>query len=259
MKSRSICALCVISALAGAAPVVAAQQSKPSEAQKAPPAAAKAEKKPNIVVFKLSGTPKPTQKRERPKDVPRFRPLSKAEKLKIAQVGQGLPHFSPASLTSILSLNPGHMTDATGYLILCWPRWAGWDLAFYTSQPIWNDDLGWCGPGSDNRPGNVAVTFQAQAGYWYMVDFFVFVAPMGTGDNGLRDFEVAVGDLPPSYETATVSGYGSHLVFKFPADSSRDYVGRLRLKPLTDSDPGSANWGPWFFIAVEVSQFSTAP
>lgn len=249
MKPRLIAALCTVAVLAGAASVASAQQAKPAQAQKAPSAEAKAEKKPNIVVLKLSGTPKPTKKPERPKGVPRFQPLPNAEKLKIAQLV--IPQISGTG-TPYLTLFPGHLTDTHGYLTLCWPEYVQYWLARYVQVlPAQNPgESQLCSTGSDNQQ-HVELGFDAEGNYGYVLDFFIAVIP-GQVDSGLRDLEVQISGFAPTYPTAN-AGW-NHLFATFCPQSSGHYTAQLELKPRGDSQP-FPNSGPWWFIAAEVTQF----
>lgn len=241
MKPRSIGVLCAVAVLAGAASVASAQQTRPTQAQKAPSAEAKAEKKPNIVVFKLPGTPKPTQKRERPKGVPRFRPLPNAEKLNV--VKGVIPQVSGLG-TSVYRARTFCLPEIIQeYLIAQY-------LPALPAQIVASEN---CTVGADN-PQHVEIQFAAQASYAYLVDFFVVVLPAAPGqvDSGLRDFEVQVSGMRPFYPTAT-AGY-NHLLPAFCVPVTGEYTVLLELKPRGDNPP-YPNWGPWWFVDAEVTQF----
>lgn len=240
MHPRSIHVLCLVALLA-ANPQVSAQQSKAIPEQKAPSAETTVQKKPNILVFKLSGTPRPTPKWERPKEVPRFHPLSNADKLNIAH--QVNPQIS------------GNGTPVGRYLSLCWPDYAYlWISHFvpatdFTASPL-------CTTGSDN-PQHVEIQFGAQVNNAYLVDFFISVV-LGQVDTGQRDFKYQVSGMQPSYPTVG-AGY-THLFTAFCPPSTGNYTTVLELKPKpTDNSQPGPIWGPWWFIQAEVTQFNCPP
>jgi len=232
--------------------VATASQAKSPEPQKAPAAAQPAAKKPNVKVFTLSGTPAPGKPWERPKGVPKVRPLSIKEKLALAQGVHGIPALSPASATPFLTLTPGHLFDPGGSLELGWPAWDRLGIAYYTLDLASPDD------GLNDslaKDEYVLLGFNAEAGNVYLVDFIVVIEVPATA-TGERDFELAVSGLPPSEEKA-FSG-GNHLTAVFYVQTSGYYTARLGLKPHQNASPHPA-WGDWYFLVTEVTKFVPAP
>jgi|SRR5882724_1638480 len=252
LNSGCLVLLCGVMFLVPMSVAAAAQEPKTNKAQKTPAAASQAEKKPNVGVFALSGTPTPGKQWERPKDVPRFRPLSKERKLEIAQGMQGIPKLAPASATPFLTLYPGRLMDPAGYLELGWPQWDRFAIAHYSLV---------IDPQHPNEPDETAnqeyveLTFKADAGNVYLVDFFV-VIQSPSSIPGKRDFQLTVSGLSPSNQQA-VEG-GNHLTAVFYAQSSGYYTARLRLEPDGNNTSPHPKWGPWFFLAAEVTKFVPA-
>jgi len=228
----------------------AAQQLKPSEPQKAP-AAPHAKKKPKVMVFTLSGRPAPGKQWERPKGVPKVQPLSIGEKLKIAQAVHGIPALSAPAGTPFLTLYPGHLYDPLGSLELGWPEWDRLGIAYY-SQTIAGGDDDVRDPLAKEE--HAELTFKADAGNVYLVDFIV-VIEVPTTSTGERDFELTVSGLAPS-EVKAFSG-GNHLTAVFYVQTSGYYTARLGLKPKQDSGT-YPSWGDWYFLATDVTKFVPA-
>lgn len=245
VRTKKISLICVALFLASCA-FAAAQQSKTSE--KAP---AQTAKKPNVAVFALSGTPSPGKPWQRPKGVPKMRPLSPEEKLKVVQGVHGIPAVSAPAGTPFLTLYPGHLFEATGNLELGWPKWDRLGIAYYN----WVVD-----PQTESaydllaKEEHVLLTFQADAGNVYLIDFLVVIEipPTSTAH---RDFELNVSGLPASDEQAVVGG--NHLTAVLYVQTSGSYTARLGLKPKQGDSP-HPSWGDWYFLATEVTKFVPA-
>ena len=223
----------------------AKQRPQSHEAGKAHPAPAK---KAAIVVFPLSGSPAPGKQWQRPKGVPKVPPLAAEEKLKIVQGAQGMPAVSAPA--PFLTLYPGHLYDPAGSLELDWPKWDRLGIAYYTpatsSQEGSYDVLA--------KDEQVRVTFKADAGDVYLVDFIV-VIEVPTTSTGERDFEVTVSGAPPVDQKA-YSG-GNHLVALIYSQTGGYYNVQLGLKPREGNSP-YPKWGDWYFLVAEVSKFVPA-
>ena len=261
LNSGCLVLLCGAMFLVSVNVAAAQQEPKTSKAQEAP-AALQAEKKPNVVVFALSGTPTPGKQLERPKDVPRFRPLSNAEKLNIAQGVKGLPNLTTATVTPFLTLTIDHMEDPSGSLTLNWPDRVFFPLAHYgKSLGLPNSST------DDSKQFNIAlvnqeyveVDFQVEVNTVYMVDFFISVDVVPT------DFQLTLGGVPSPPQRANIGGnhlfsqpvYVSPVPIHFPP-GPRWLNATLRLAPRPDTPPYPV-WGPWYFIAAEVTKFVPAP
>ena len=229
----------------------AGQQTQPRHTQKRPAAGTETAKKPNVVVFALSGKPAPGKPWERRlKGLPKMRPLSAEEKLKIVQGVQGLPAVSAAAATPFLTLTPGHLYEPTGNLELGWPAWDRLGIAYYNPALGTEDGGAYDGLAKD---GHVLLTFKADAGNVYLVDFIV-VIELPPDSTTWRDFELTASGLPPSDQKAYTGG--NHLAAVFYAQNSGWYTARLGLKPKQgDVYP---RWGDWYFLAVEVTKFVPA-
>jgi hypothetical protein len=213
--------------------------------------------KPNVVIFTLSGTPKLMHKPEMPKDLPRFHPLSKAEKRKIAQGVKGLPNLTNAPSTPFLTLTVDHMWDPTGSLMLHWPERVLYPLAHYL-----NDFVEFQDEPSNNflvKHEYVEVNFQVQPNRVYMVDFFVAV------DTAPVWFEVELCGVTSPPQQANLGG--NHLVTApvyIPLNPGSDWC-TTTLRPMPPwsgqgtPPPMSSAGGPWYFIAAEISQFEAVP
>jgi hypothetical protein len=251
LSSKWVGLLCGLLFLVSVNVAAGAQQPKQSEPQKAPAAAAPAEKKPNVVVFTLSGKPAPGKQWERPKGVPKMQPLSIEEKLKIAQGVHGIPALSAAAATPFLTLYPGHLYDPLGSLELGWPEWDRLGIAYYSLAIATPDD--------DVRDSlakeeHAELAFKADAGNVYVVDFIV-VIEVPTTSTGERDFELTVSGLTPS-EVKAISG-GNHLTAVFYVQTSGYYTARLGLKPKQNGGT-YPRWGDWYFLATDVTKFVPA-
>ena len=224
----------------------AARQPQSQEAGREHPAARA--KKAAIVVFPLSGSPVPGKQWQRPKGAPKVPPLAAEEKLKIVQVAQGMPAVSAP--TPFLTLYPGHLYDPAGSLELDWPKWDRLGIAYYTpatsSQEGSYDVLA--------KDEQVRLTFKADAGNVYLVDFIV-VIEVPTTSTGERDFEVAVSGAPPVDQKA-YSG-GNHLVALIYSQAGGYYNVQLGLKPREGSS-AYPKWGDWYFLVAEVTKFVPA-
>ncbi len=250
MKPTSLAASFVTSLLMTGAFAVSAQEQKTSQAEKPPAAAAQVEKKPA-----------PAQRPGWPKGVPRFKPLSNAEKLKVAQGLKGFPNMTNASVTSYLTLYPGHLIDTRGSLTLGCPYWDMFAIALYEGSECLVDP--------DIPPGgnHVDLFFQADAGdNVYLIDFGVVVGPLGTpgADNGLRDFQITLltctpNTVPPCNQPlpaqATAAAGLNHLKepIYIPAQQS-GYLYEVRLQRQLPP-----NGGRWYFLAVDVSKYVNVP
>ena len=250
LSSKWVGLLCGLVFLVSAHVAAAAQQPKPGEAQKAP-AVSQAKKKPKVMVFTLSGTPAPGKQWERPRGVPKVQPLSIGEKLTIAQGVHGIPTLSAAAGTPFLTLYPGHLYDPLGSLELGWPEWDRLGIAYY-SQAI--------ATGYEDARDSLAkeehaeLTFKADAGNVYLVDFIV-VIEVPTTSTGERDFELKVSGLAPS-EVKAFSG-GNHLTAVFYVQTGGYYTARLGLKPKQNGGT-YPRWGDWYFLATDVTKFVPA-
>jgi|SRR5690348_3866329 len=239
----------VLIGLGAAAMLLGAQASqaapRPQEATKGHPAPAK---KAAIVVFPLSGSPAPGKQWQRPKGVPKVPPLAAEEKLKILQGVQGIPAVSAP--TPFLTLYPGHLYDPAGSLELDWPKWDRLGIAYYTPT----------GPQADGtnealaKDEQVHLTFKADAGNVYLVDFIV-VIEVPTTSTGERDFEVTVSGAPPADQKA-FSG-GNHLVALIYSQAGGYYNVQLGLKPR-EGNSAYPRWGDWYFLVAEVTKFVPA-
>lgn len=256
MKSTSLSATFVISLLIAGGFATSAQQTKTGQAEKAP-IAPQAEKKRSIVVFPLKGTVTPVQKPERPKGVPRFEPLSAAEKLKIVSGVPGLPNLTNTIPTPFLTLTVDHLEDPAGYLTLNWPDRVFFPLAHYANN-IPCDDFR-CGIALVNQGEYVQVDFQAEGGNVYMVDFFIDL------DVVPADFQLTLGGVTSPPVTANVGGndlltWPVYVPVQIvvpplhPPPGPPWLTATLRLAPRSDNRP-YPNWGPYYFIAAEVSKF----
>jgi len=254
VNSRRIGLLCGVMFLAPISFAAAAREPKTNKAQRDPAAASQAERRPNIVVFALTGTPTPVHKPEKPKGLPRFRPLSNERKLEIAQGVRGTPKLAPASATPFLTLYPGKLIDSAGYLELGWPEWDRFAIAHY-SLVIDPQHAGSNEPEPLVNQEFVELTFKVDSGSVYLVDFFI-VIQSPTANPGVRDFQITMSGLSPSSQQA-VEG-GNHLTACcLYAQTSGYYTARLRLKPDHNSSP-HPKWGAWFFLAAEVTKFVPA-
>lgn len=228
----------------------AGQQTQPRHTQKRPAAGTETAKKPNVAVFALSGKPAPGKPWDRPKGLPKMRPLSAEEKLKIVQGVQGLPAVSAAAATPFLTLTPGHLYEPTGNLELGWPAWDRLGIAYYNPAVDTQDG------GPDEalaKDGHALLTFKADAGNVYLVDFIV-VIELPPDSTTWRDFELTASGLPPSDQKAYTGG--DHLAAVFYAQNSGWYTARLGLKPKEGNV--YPRWGDWYFLAVEVTKFVPA-
>ncbi len=255
MKLTSLVAPFVTSLLMTGAFAVSAQEQKTSQVERAPAAAAQAEKKPA-----------PPQKPDWAKGVPRFEPLSNVEKLKMAQGVKGLPDLTSATVTPYLTLYPGHLTDTGGSLTLGCPERDMMWLALYSGYQ--------CVADTEIPPGGnfVDLVFQTDAGNVYMIDFAVVVGPLGNADPGIRNFQLttfpAGQPLPPAPtppfqcspqfqpqtetqilcpQATSAAGFNHLYAFIFAQKSSYEAL----LQPLPA--------GRWFFLAVDVSKFVNVP
>ena len=240
MKTQIIGALCALAMLTSAASVASAQQSRPTQAQKAPSAEAKAEKKPNIVVFQLSGTPQATQKPGRPKGVPALRPLSNDEKIRIVQQIPGLPHtFS--SVTPYVTLSPLHVLDPRGALDLHWPAVTSWASATYGTFPLEEGQF------QTFNAKNVEVYLAADKGNVYYVDFAVWAF-------SAFDFQVTAPGLPPPPPPPSAQPGENHVAATVgPISASGIYRVTLQVRP--PSGGGGGPYPEWVFEFVEVTKF----
>jgi hypothetical protein len=258
MKPRSIGVLCVVSMLA-ATPMVFPQQSTLSQEQKVPSAEAKAEKKPNIVVFKLSGTAKPAKKPELPKGLPHIRSLTNAERLEIARGVQGIPNLINATVAPILTLSPSHMVDPLGQLFLGAPAEDfPASLAFYDLAVLLGNYDQHCEELEVNSREYVQMFFQGEAGDVYIVDFLV-VFPQPNQPS--LDFQITVSGMDPSFQQVTspevpTMPWVAHLTTKpFLVSQSGSYLVVLQLKPKPNNESPQPNWGPWYFFQVDVAKY----
>lgn len=257
MKPRSIGTLSVVSVLVCATCVVSAQQSKPIQPQKAPSPETEAEKKPNIIVFKLSGTPKPTQKPEPRKAPPHLRSLTNAERLEIARGVPGIPNLANAPVGPILTLSPDHRFDNLGFLLLGGPA-QDWPVGYasYDAGVLLGNYDSRCQELEDNSREYVQVSFWAEANDVYIVDFLVAIFPAGT-----RDFQITVSGVNPSSNPVEVTGYGvTHLTtWPFLVTGTGTHDVRLQLKPIPNSSSPQPGWDPWYFYQVDVFKYVLAP
>jgi hypothetical protein len=246
MKPTSLAASFLTFLLLSCASAKPGQESKPTQSEKARPAP-QAEKKPSIVLFQLAGKPTPAQKPERPKSLPRFEPLSAAEKLKTVSAVMGLPNLSGTLPTPYLTLTPSHREDPLGNLTLGWPKIVyTFPLARFTGLDDPTGRCDECGIVSVNQE-YVEVDFPADAGKVYMVDFFIAV------DLGPADFQLTVSGTTPSQQPANAGG--NHLLTPpIFVGTSGWYSAILQLKPRNDTRP-YPNWSAWYFLAAELSKF----
>lgn len=247
MKPRSIGVFCMVSVLATTS-MVLAQQSKLSQEQKTPLAEVRPEKKPNIIVFNASGTPQPTQKPGRPKGVPPFRPLSKAEKIRIVQEIPGLPHTF-LSVTPYLTLSPMHVLDPRGALDLHWPAVTSWASASYADFPSRDEN--------DAKAFNaktVEVFLAADPGNLYQVNFDVFTFPVPAGFK-TPEWLITVqgGDPIPCKPFQPGENYVSAVVSTIP--QSGIYRVTLQVCPPSADTGGGHAYPEWVFGFVEVTKF----
>lgn len=242
MKPTYVAASSLIFLLLSCASAKSGQESKPTQAEKARPAP-QAEKKTSIELFKLAGKPTPTQKPERPKDLPRFEPLPPAEKFRIVSGVAGLPNLTGTLPTPYLTLTPSYREDPSGNLTLGWPKLVyPFPLARYAGLEGCEE----CGIVSVNQE-YVEVDFPADAGKVYMVDFFVAV------DFGPADYQLTISGMPPSQQVANAGG--NHLLTPpIFVETSGWYSAILQLKPRNDTRP-YPNWSPWYFLTAELSKF----
>jgi hypothetical protein len=210
--------------------------------------------KPNVVVFTLSGTPKPGRKPERPVELAKFKRLPNAEKKRIAQRAPGLPDVSQATLTPFLTLTVDHMQEALGSLTLHWPERVFFPLAHYL-----NDFLQPYDEPSNNRLVKaefVEVQFRVQPNRVYMVDFIVAV------DNAPAWFQVELCGAKSDPQQANAGG--NHLLtapvyipqLPLPIPTGGYWcTATLRPMPPNNATVMAAAGGPWYFIAAEVTKF----
>ncbi|HZP33811.1 MAG TPA: hypothetical protein VFB23_10665 [Candidatus Acidoferrales bacterium] len=211
--------------------------------------------KPNVVLFTMSGTPKPGRRPDKLKNLPKFKRLSNAEKKGIAQRAPGLPKLAQATLTPFLTLTVDHMQDPLGYLNLHWPERVFFPLAHYVS---YNDFLQNYDEECNNRLVKqecVEIHFQVQPNRIYMVDFFVAV------DNAPAWFQVEMCGVTSDPQQASAGGnhllttpvYIPQLAPRFPGGYW--CAAFLRPSPPKGETEMAAAGGPWYFVAAEVTKF----
>jgi hypothetical protein len=244
-SARVLFVLLVLLGLTGAIIEAFAQASKSGQQAKAPAVAPQQRKKPNVVVFSLQGTPAPAQRPQRPKDIPRYRPLSSEEKLKIVQGIEGLPHTLTAA-PPYLTLSTIHIIDPLGMLLLNWPNYASPVYTDYADFPSSDKD--------DAKAFNakyVQAFFQADPGNVYLVDFVIYLGPV----QGTPEFQLTVQGMTPFSQPAQPNNFNDLVAPVYNIPSSGWYSVSLQVQPPPPGADGGNYYTPWLFERAEVTKY----
>ena len=223
-----------------------AQPRKSSQQPKAPSAASQERKRPNVVVFSSQGTPAPAQRPQRPKEIPRFRPLSDEEKLKIVQGIPGL-HQTFTSGTPYVTLSSTHIFDPLGMLILSWPEYVSPVYSAYDKFPQDNGDA------NSFNARYVQAYFQADPGNVYLVACVIYLGQV----HGTPAFQITVQGMPAMSQATQPNNFNYLVAPVYNIPSSGWYAVSFQVQP-PPQDSDHNYYPPWIFERVEVTKYVPA-